>query len=723
MTGAPLVMVSPPPAGDAAPLTEAVRLQHPELEVAFVSGDPTAGPTEPLGIGWQRLAVALDGPRWALARGVAAARPHLEAGTAVVVLVAGSAVVVGSLIPLLTAAGPLVALARSAGPIPRDGRAPTVTDLAGHGRASTVALLLRPEGLELAVELLDLLCAEPYLATGQALDLLLHRDGPVLLDERSLAVGRWRGPEGPIALLDLQGFDPSRPWVLSSGDTPERVLLSDLPDLHRSLQAGVEQIGRPCTLRLPGAIEVDGPMGSIVAANVADHLTAGTPLCPEPFSDAPGFLHWAMGGNTGPGRYWNALLASRPDLRAAFPEIDSGRHRRFKEWADQRWRTEGSSFLLRAEGADGYEITDEGRSAGGVDVIGYLDRASGLGEAARALADALEASGLTVGRVAIGGTPSPLLDADSIPPLDQALRHDTAIVVMTAEQLPSIHQQLGADALLSRRTIGYWFWELSEPSAQARRSAAMVDEVWTATAFVRDAFDGRIATPVHLAPLPRPAPEASGLARTDLGLPDDRFVVLCSFDLFSVSERKNPLGVIDAFCLAFEPDEGPLLVIKTINGHRRWSELEHIRLAIAGRRDIRLWDETLSRADHLALVREVDCLVSLHRSEGLGLHLLEAMALGTPVVATGYSGPVDFLHAGAAEIVGYELVPVTNGEGAYAETAVWAEPDVEAAAAALRRLATDPTRRAELATAGRSVVEGLPDHRRSGEALRSLLRR
>jgi hypothetical protein len=430
-----------------------------------------------------------------------------------------------------------------------------------------------------------------------------------------------------------------------------------------------------------------------------------------------------MGGGTGVGRYWDALLASRPDLRAAFPEVQSGRHRRLREWADGRWRTEGTSFLLRSESTDGYEITDEDRADGGVDVIGYLDRASGLGEAARELADALEAAGVTVARVAIGGTASPLLDDASIPPLDQSLRHDTAIVVMTAEQLPSIHQQLGAGALAGRRTIGYWFWELSEPSAQARRSAPMVDEVWTPTTFVRDAFAGRIPAPVRLAPLPRPAPEPSGLTRADFDLPEDAFVVLCSFDLLSVSERKNPEGTVAAFCRAFEPGEGPLLVIKTINGHRRWSELERIRLAIAGRPDIRLWDETLDRDDHLALVGAADCLISLHRSEGLGLHLLEAMALGTPVVTTRYSGPADFLDDHCAETIGYELVPVTNGDGAYADSAMWAEPDVGAAAAALRRLAQDPARRAELATAGRVAVERLPDRRTAGEALRSLLRR
>ncbi len=111
--------------------------------------------------------------------------------------------------------------------------------------------------------------------------------------------------------------------------------------------------------------------------------------------------------------------------------------------------------------------------------------------------------------------------------------------------------------------------------------------------------------------------------------------------------------------------------------------------AADGRDDIRVWDETLDRADQMALVAAVDCMVSLHRSEGLGLHLAEAMWLGTPIIATRYSGNLDFMNDDNSLLIDFDLVNVEHGEGVYPPTAKWAAPDLEQAAAAMRRIASD----------------------------------
>ena len=137
------------------------------------------------------------------------------------------------------------------------------------------------------------------------------------------------------------------------------------------------------------------------------------------------------------------------------------------------------------------------------------------------------------------------------------------------------------------------------------------------------------------------------------------------FDHLSITERKNPIGVVNAFRRAFAPDEGPVLVIKTMNGHQRWPNHQRVLAAADGRGNIRVWDEALERADQMALVAIADAMVSLHRSEGLGLHLAEAMWLGTPVVATRYSGNLDFMNDDNSLLIDAQIVNVEHGEGVY----------------------------------------------------------
>jgi glycosyltransferase involved in cell wall biosynthesis len=179
-------------------------------------------------------------------------------------------------------------------------------------------------------------------------------------------------------------------------------------------------------------------------------------------------------------------------------------------------------------------------------------------------------------------------------------------------------------------------------------------------------------------------------------------------DHFSVTARKNPIGAVEAFRRAFRPDEGPLLVVKTMNGAHRWPQHQELLAAVGDRPDIRVWDVHLDRDDHMAFIRSLDGLVSLHRSEGLGLHLAEAMWLGTPVIATRYSGNLDLMDDDSALLVDAGRVHVTGGEGVYPPEAMWADPDLDQATDAMRRLVGDPALAARLVAAGRARMEAQP---------------
>jgi len=252
-----------------------------------------------------------------------------------------------------------------------------------------------------------------------------------------------------------------------------------------------------------------------------------------------------------------------------------------------------------------------------------------------------------------------------------------------------------------------WFWEVSQFPAAYQRAFDYVDEVWAASEFVRDAIAAETTKPVRVVPLPVTAPAPSTIDRGSVGLAES-YTFLFNFDFLSVFARKNPLAVIDAYCRAFTPDDGAALIIKSINGHldAHVHELGRLREATAMRPDITIRDGYLAASERDALVAASDCYVSLHRSEGFGLTMAEAMAHGKPVIATGYSGNLTFMDEGNSILVPYRLVPIAPGTGPYPPGVEWADPDPEFAAAAMRRLFDDRAgARALGETARASILE------------------
>ena len=216
----------------------------------------------------------------------------------------------------------------------------------------------------------------------------------------------------------------------------------------------------------------------------------------------------------------------------------------------------------------------------------------------------------------------------------------------------------------------------------------LVDEVWCGSRFVRDAVAARTEKPVHALPLSYEIPAEPTMSRAEVGF-DERLTFLFVMDFDSVLERKNPLGLIDAYTRAF-PEPGPTrLVIKTINGDKHPTELERVRWAARDRTDIDLWDRYLTAEHKGAMIAHCDGYVSLHRSEGIGLTIAEAMARARPVIATHYSGNVDFMDPAVTFAVPWTPAPVPPGAGPYRTGAEWADPDIEVAADHLRWIASN----------------------------------
>ena len=320
----------------------------------------------------------------------------------------------------------------------------------------------------------------------------------------------------------------------------------------------------------------------------------------------------------------------------------------------------------------------------GVVVAGELDRASGLGEGGRLMLAGLRSLGVPA--VAAGG-----LLPDGAP----------LVVHAAGPQTPLALLRLGRAAVRGRRVIGYWAWELPVLPPSWRAAGAFVHELWVPSRFTAAAmepwFPGRVRVVPH--PVACDPPVAVRADRAAHGLPADAVVTVVQFNLASSFVRKNPLDAVAAHHAAFGDRADRVLLFRVLNPGDFPDDLATLRAAL--RPNMRIDTRTLARDENHALMAACDIVLSLHRSEGFGLVLAEAMLLGLPVVATDWSGNTDFMDASCAMMVPARLVAAVDPRGVYDMAgALWAAPDVAAAAAQLRHLADDPSLRHMLGRAG-----------------------
>jgi len=548
----------------------------------------------------------------------------------------------------------------------------------------------------------------------------------------------------PLHFFHFSGYSPRARHLLSKHQTEEnpRILLSERPAVRRICDEygdlllangfGVDD-NHPYGLdRMANGVTFDPIIREIYRGWLADAEQGTGPPPPDPFDPdgAEATLHLLNQppGNQGdPGQltlYQATLFGRRPDLHPLFHDPQGRDRQRFFDWLKAE-TAEGRVHELLSLPPESVSLgslpTDLGGDTApspsladwdppnqlhpGVMLVGYLRAELGVGQGARLLAESLDAADIPHATLVNTTTISRQNHVFEGNANEGRRDFDVNIVCVNADQLPVFAGQVGPGFFAGRYTIGQWAWELDVFPKQFHGALDLVDEVWAVSEFTRDAIAAVTSKPVFAVPHPIVAPRVpQAIDRAELGLPEDRTLFLFCFDLLSILERKNPLGLVEAYTRAFGASDGATLVLKVINGDKRVPDLERLRLAIDGRQDILLIDQYLDADKLAALVNVADCYVSLHRSEGFGLTMAEAMALGKPVIATGYSGNLDFMSTDTSYLVRWSEGAVPAGCDPYPKGAMWAEPDLDDAARLMRYVHEHPDEAKEVGRRAQQAV-------------------
>jgi glycosyltransferase involved in cell wall biosynthesis len=556
---------------------------------------------------------------------------------------------------------------------------------------------------------------------------MLSRDG-----ERILVNGR------PLRFFHFSGFSPRTPHVLSKHQHGSpRIRLSEMPllgELCRRYADALNEAGFAACSALPygfdetaGGLPLDARARRVLHRTyVEDEAGQRKVSFPDPFTDegakdvARRLLRPSPYSPAVPG-YLGEIWSERADLRLAFPRLDAADAARFLDWVRTQGVREQPIPAELIPPAPGSIVASARREPlrPGVNVYGYAYAESGTGQIVRSVVAALAAEGIPYAVVPFTHTVSrqqqEFRDLGTEAPV-----FDTNLICVNADAVPLFFENMGAQLPQQARTIGLWAWEVEDlPDAMAR-SERYLDEVWGISEFTASALRRSISKPVRAFPLPVTRPPVRARTRAELGLPEG-FLFLFCFDYDSVFRRKNPLAVVAAFRQAFADDPGVVLFIKTTNAGRHVDEDEELRAAAAGQANIVVRDGYVSSEDYFSILNACDCYVSLHRAEGFGLTVAEAMALGKPVISTAYSSTLEFTNEANSFLVPVQLVEIGEGARPYPPRSRWAEPDVDAAAAQMKRVYADREGAAAVGARARADIEVLHGPAPRGALLRRML--
>ncbi len=355
----------------------------------------------------------------------------------------------------------------------------------------------------------------------------------------------------------------------------------------------------------------------------------------------------------------------------------------------------------------------------GINIAGYINGEFGIGEGVRANIRATEAAGIPF--VINNFTRSPHRKQDTTyPNFSPDNPHPVNLIQVNADEVATFIKHTGSSYFENKYNIGFWAWELPAFPPEWQPAFERFHEIWTYSNYCAEAISEVSPIPV-IKIMPSIAMPAHLPSREALHLPKDKFIFLFVFDFSSRIERKNTLATIQAFKQAFGENDRVLLIVKSSNSNKFTQAQASLNSAVENCANIKHLDGYLSKDKINALLYACDCYISLHRCEGFGLTMAEAMFYGKPVIATGYSSNTEFMNVGNSFLVKYKLIPIEQDCGPYKAGNVWAQPDVEHAADLMRFVFNNSQEAQQIGAIGAEEIKTLLNPQVTGTKIRKRL--
>lgn len=351
----------------------------------------------------------------------------------------------------------------------------------------------------------------------------------------------------------------------------------------------------------------------------------------------------------------------------------------------------------------------------GLNLVGYFSYTLGVAEVGRFFAKNIAHSAIPFGINDVRAPYHNKLDEETLNEYQQHFSKQCSfyksIFFINADRIAALkdrHPQL----FVGRYNAGVFSWEFDD-HFNFPKAFTVIDEVIVFTDFIATAVRKEAPENIKITKLnfpfiqnwkiTRPATEV----RQEWNIEQDEFVFLFNFDFHSVYERKNPEAILKAFESAFKQNDKVRLILKTIHAKNNCPNFQRLQslienMTIKGK--VTLLTENMERNEFMNIMNASDSYISLHRSEGIGLGMMEAMSIGKPVIATRYGGNLDFMNRENSLLVDYNLTAVKDTTGPYQAGWMWADADVQQAATYMSQLYNDQNFAKQLGQKAKSSI-------------------